>query len=122
MKPTIFITVAWFLGAPLAAQTNSANTTGLPMYPHLTNGSQYTDPIKSFDGRYYLIYTAWSDDPIADVEAWYRHTWSSAKETPYNNKLMPGIELTSGNDKVRVHLVGKLKGAQVELLKFVRAN
>jgi hypothetical protein len=32
------------------------------------------------------------------------------------------IELKSGNDKVRIHLVGKVKGAQVELMKFVRAN
>lgn len=109
-------------GAPLAAQATRANTTGLPMYPHLTNGSQYAEPIKSFDGRYYLIYTAWSDDPIADVEAWYRHTWPSATESPFKNDLQPGIELTNGNDKVRVHLVGKLKGAQVELMKFVPGN
>jgi hypothetical protein len=122
MQPTVFIAAAMFLSCPLAAQTNNGNATGLPMYPHLTNGSQYPNPIKSFDGRYYLIYTAWSDDAIADVEGWYRRTLSSAKETPYKDQLGSGIELKSGNDKVRIHLVGKVKGAQVELMKFVRAN
>ena len=111
--------VAAFALAPsaLAAQ-NNPNTTGLPMYPHLTTGSEYPS-VKTKAGNY-KIYTAQSSDPIATVEAWYRHALPKAVETKDDNHLTHGIVLTVGKNKVLVYTLGKNgKAAIVELQKYL---
>ena len=101
----------------LAAQ-NNPNTTGLPMYPHLNTGSEYP-AVKTKAGNY-KIYTAQSADPIATVEAWYRHALPKAVETKDDNALTHGIVLTMGKDKVLVYTLGKNgKAAVVELQKYL---
>ena len=97
---------------------NNANTTGLPRYPHLTTGSEYPS-VKTNAGNY-KIYTAQSSDPIATVEAWYRHALPKAVETKDDNQLTHGIVLTMGKNKVLVYTLGKNgKAAVVELQKYL---
>jgi len=97
---------------------NNPNTTGLPMYPHLTTGSEYPS-VKTKAGNY-KIYTAQSSDAIATVEAWYRHALPKAVETKDDNQLTHGIVLTMGKDKVLVYTLGKNgKAAVVELQKYL---
>ncbi|HMI56506.1 MAG TPA: hypothetical protein VK511_00520 [Gemmatimonadaceae bacterium] len=97
---------------------NNPNTTGLPMYPHLTTGSEYP-AVKTKAGNY-KIYTAQSSDAIATVEAWYRHALPKAVETKDDNALTHGIVLTMGKDKVLVYTLGKNgKAAVVELQKYL---
>ena len=106
------------LPSALAAQHNNPNTTGLPMYPHLTTGSEYPS-VKTKAGNY-KIYTAQSSDAIATVEAWYRHALPKAVETRDDNALTHGIVLTMGKDKVLVYTLGKNgKAAVVELQKYL---
>jgi hypothetical protein len=101
----------------LAAQ-NNPNTTGLPMYPHLTTGSEYAS-VKTKKGNY-KIYTAQSSDPIATVEAWYRHALPKAVETKDDNALTHGVVFTNGKNKVLVYTLGKNgKAAVVELQKYL---
>ena len=103
--------------ATLFAQ-NNPNTTGLPMYPHLTTGSEYPS-VKTKAGNY-KIYTAQSSDAIATVEAWYRHALPKAVETKDDNALTHGIVLTMGKDKVLVYTLGRNgKAAVVELQKYL---
>lgn len=104
--------------SPLAAQENAPNTTGLPMYPKLTTGSEYPS-MKTKAGNY-KIYTAQSSDAIAVVEAWYRHALPKAVETRDDNALTHGIVLTMGKDKVLVYTLGKNGTvAVVELQKYM---
>lgn len=101
----------------LAAQENAPNTTGLPMYPKLTTGSEYPS-VKTKTGHF-RIYTAQSADPVAVVEAWYRKSLPHAVETKDDNSLTHGIILTVGKDKVLVYSLGNLKTAVVELQKYM---
>ena len=106
-----------FVPSALLAQ-NNPNTTGLPMYPHLTTGSEYPS-VKTKAGNY-KIYTAQSSDAIATVEAWYRHALPKAVERKDDNALTHGIVLTMGKDKVLVYTLGKNgKAAVVELQKYL---
>jgi hypothetical protein len=92
----LFVLLAGAVSLPpaLAAQGNNRNDTGLPLYPHVTTGSQY--PASQTKEGQMLIYTAQSSDPIATVEAWYRHALPKAKETRDDNQLTHGIVLTNG--------------------------
>ncbi|MEO6209345.1 MAG: hypothetical protein ABIQ10_04375 [Gemmatimonadaceae bacterium] len=95
---------------------NTPNTFGLPMYPHLTTGSEYPS-VKTKAGNY-KIYTAQSSDAIAVVAAWYCHALPKAGETRDDNALTHGIVLTMGKDKVLVYTLGKNgRAAIVELQK-----
>lgn len=106
------------IGPSALLAQNNPNTTGLPMYPHLTTGSEYPS-VKTKAGNY-KIYTAQSSDPIATVEAWYRHALPKAVETKDDNALTHGIVLTMGKDKVLVYTLGKNgKAAVVELQKYL---
>jgi hypothetical protein len=110
--------VALAIAPSLLSAQNNPNTTGLPMYPHLTTGSEYPS-VKTKAGNY-KIYTAQSSDPIATVEAWYRHALPKAVETKDDNALTHGIILTMGKDKVLVYTLGKNgKAAVVELQKYL---
>ena len=110
--------VALAIAPSLLSAQNNPNTTGLPMYPHLTTGSEYPS-VKTKAGNY-KIYTAQSSDPIATVEAWYRHALPKAVETKDDNALTHGIVLTMGKDKVLVYTLGKNgKAAVVELQKYL---
>jgi hypothetical protein len=101
------LAIAGLVGLPsrILAQQNNRNETGLPLYPHVTTGSQY--PAMQTKGRWYTIYTAQSSDSLADVEAWYRHALPQAKETKDENQLTHGSVLTNRNDKVLVYRLGK---------------
>ena len=101
----------------LAAQENAPNTTGLPMYPKLTNGSEYPSVI--IKTAHYKVYTAGSPDPVAVVEDWYRKSLPHAVETKDDNSFTHGIILTVGKDKVLVYSLGKSKSAVVELQKYM---
>ncbi len=101
----------------LAAQENAPNTTGLPMYPKLTTGSEYPS-VKTKTGHY-RIYTAQSSDPVAVVEGWYRKALPHAVETKDDNSFTHGIILTVGKDKVLVYSLGKSTSAVVELQKYM---
>lgn len=103
--------------SPLAAQENAPNTTGLPMYPKLTTGSEYPS-VKTKTGHF-RIYTAQSADLVAVVEAWYRKALPHAVETNDDNSLTHGIILTVGKDKVLVYSLGNFKTAVVELQKYM---
>ncbi len=104
--------------SPLAAQENAPNTTGLPMYPKLTTGSEY--PSMKTEAGTYKIYTAQSSDAIAVIEAWYRHALPKAVETRDDKPPTPGIVLTMGKDKVLVYSLGKNGTvAVVELQKYM---
>jgi hypothetical protein len=114
----VTIAVLATLPSSLAAQQNNPNTTGLPMYPHLTTGSEYPS-VKTKEGNY-KIYTAQSSDAIASVEAWYRHALPKAVESKDDNALTHGIVLTMGKDKVLVYTLGRNgKAAVVELHKYL---
>ncbi len=101
----------------LAAQENAPNTTGLPMYPKLTTGSEYPS-VKTKTGHF-RIYTAQSAAPVAVVEDWYRKSLPHAVETKDDNSLTHGIILTVGKDKVLVYSLGNSKTAVVELQKYM---
>ena len=103
--------------AALAAQQNNPNTTGLPLYPKVTTGSEYPS-VKEKIGSY-KVYTAQSSDPIATVEAWYRHALPKAVETKDDNSLTHGIVLTVGKDKVLIYNLGGSKASIIELQKYL---
>lgn len=104
------------VASSLSAQGNTKNETGLPMYPALTNGSQY--PVsQTRDGRF-LIYTAETRDALETVEAWYRRALPHATESADTVGITKGIVLTNGKDKVLVYHLGTTKGAVVELQKY----
>lgn len=115
---TVIATLTGLAGTPgvLTAQGNNKNLTGLPMYPTLTNGTQY--PASRTKEGNFLIYTAESRDALETVEAWYRRALPKAKETRDDNSLTHGIVLTNGRDKVLVYQLGKSKGSVVELQKY----
>lgn len=100
----------------LSAQGNQKNETGLPMYPTLTNGSQY--PVSQTKDGKFLIYTAQTKDALGVVEAWYRRALPKARESADENGLTKGIVLKNGKDKVLVYQLGRMKGAVVELQKY----
>jgi hypothetical protein len=102
----------------LVAQTIDPNDTGLPTYPHFTQGRAYQQPQRD-SGRTYHVYTAGTGDDLATVEAWYRHALPGAKETAVDNSFTHGIVLTAGNNKVQVYQLGKSQGSVVELWKFL---
>ncbi len=119
---TLAACVAWCAGATtLAAQTIDPNETGLPMYPHFTQGRQYQPP-QHDSGRAYHVYTAGTNDSLPSVEAWYRHAMPGAKESPIKNGFMTGIALTAGGNKVQVYQLGSARGAVVELWKLLPAQ
>ena len=103
--------------AALAAQHNNPNTTGLPLYPKVTTGSEY--PSVKEDAGQYKVYTAQSSDAIATVEDWYRKALPKAVETKDDNSLTHGIVLTLGKDKVLVYTLGGGKTAIIELQKYL---
>jgi hypothetical protein len=107
------------LATPLAlvAQGTHKNLTGLPMYPTLTNGTQY--PASQTQEGKFQIYTAETKDALDIVESWYRRALPKAKEARDDNNLTHGIVLTNGKDKVLVYQLGKSKGSVVELQKYV---
>jgi hypothetical protein len=105
------------LPSTLAAQHNNPNTTGLPMYPKLTTGSEYPS-LKTDEGTF-RIYTAQSVDELSVVEDWYRHTLKSPVEAKDDSKVTHGIKLTVGKDRVLVYQLGKSKGSVVELQKYL---
>jgi len=114
------LAIAGLVGLParILAQQNNRNETGLPLFPGVTTGTQY--PPSETKGRWYAIYTAESRDPLAVVEAWYRHALPHANETKDENQLTHGIVLTNGKDKVLVYQLGKRAGTVIELQKYVR--
>lgn len=105
------------LSSPLAAQQNNPNTTGLPMYPKLTTGSEYAS-MKTKEGTF-KIYTAHSSDEISVVQNWYRHALKHPVETKDDDQMTHGIKLTVGKDRVLVYQLGKYKGTVVELQQYL---
>jgi hypothetical protein len=105
------------LPSTLAAQHNNPNTTGLPMYPHLTTGSEYPS-LKTNEGTF-KIYTAQSVDELSVVEDWYRHALKSPVETKDDSGVTHGIKLRVGKNRVLVYQLGKTKGSVVELQQYL---
>jgi hypothetical protein len=114
---TAMVAALAMLPSALAAQHNKPNTTGLPMYPNLTTGSEYAS-LKTKEGTF-RIYTAQSSDAVSVVEDWYRHALKNPVETKDDDSLTHGIILTVGKDRVLVYQLGKTKGAVVELQKYL---
>jgi hypothetical protein len=114
---TATIVALAMLPSTLAAQENNPNTTGLPLYQHVTTGSEYAS-LKTKTGTY-RIYTAQSVDAIATVEAWYRHALPKAVESKFDDPPNHGIALTIGKDQVQIYKLDTAKATLIELKKYL---
>jgi hypothetical protein len=101
----------------LAAQQNSPNTTGLPLYAKVTTGSEYPS-VKEETGTY-KVYTAQSSDPIATIEAWYHHALPKAVEMKDDTQPSKLIVLKSGKDIVLIYSLADGSASIIKLQKYI---
>lgn len=101
----------------LAAQQNKPNTTGLPLYAKVTMGSEYP-AVKEETGTY-KVYTAQTSDPIATVEAWYRHALPKAVERKEDSEHTKFIVLTVGKDIVLIYNLASGHTTIIKLQKYI---
>jgi hypothetical protein len=101
----------------LAAQQNSPNTTGLPLYAKVTTGSEYPS-VKEETGTY-KVYTALSSDPIATIEAWYRHALPKAVQMKDDTQPSKLIVLKIGKDIVLIYSLADGNSTIVKLHKYL---
>ena len=92
------------------------NTNGLPSYPHLN--STLMAAHDRIQNNIYDDFKQDSPDNIADVKAWYRKTFSGARETSTGGNY-PGIKLTRGKDVIWIYQFPGMKTTSIEAMKYV---
>ncbi len=106
-------TTAW-------AKDVQKNTTGLPTYPNVTDGTMDSVVRSLPNGQHCTHYSASTSDPLASVIDWYKKALPNAqaqdvnKDSLYGNYFkLDGITLLQGHDIVNVYRLQKTDSSSV---------